>query len=324
MQNAISTVQPSSTKKPPASNGKWSAASIQRDLRRNWTLYLMVSPVILFFLLFHYVPMFGVAIAFQDYMPGLGFMDSPWVGFRHFVDFFTNPYFTRLLRNTFMISFYNLIFGFPAPILLAILLNELPFLKYKSLMQSFSYLPHFISTVVICGMIVDFSMTNGLFNDIIVMLGGTRQPLLQNAGLFRTIYIASGIWQSVGWGTIIYLSAISGIDQQLYEAAKIDGAGRFKQIIHVTIPGISSTIIVLLILNMGSFLSIGSEKIILLYNPSIYETADVISTYVYRKGLLEMNWSFSTAVGLFNSIVNFVLLMTSNYFSKKLSETSLL
>jgi len=296
---------------------------LRRDMQKNWSLYLLALPVILFYALFCYKPMYGALIAFKDFTPRQGFAGSPWVGLEHFVRFFQSPNFFRLVRNTFLISFYNLIFGFPAPIALALLLNEVRNQLYKRTVQTITYLPHFISIIVITGMITDFSLSSGLFNDLIEFFGGRRFPLLQTPGLYRTIYVASDIWQSVGWGTIIYLSALSGIDPQLYEAAMIDGAGRFKQLIHVTLPSLAPTIVILLILRIGNLLSIGYEKTILLYNPSTYETADIISTYVYRVGLLEQNWSYSTAIGLFNSAINFTLLLGANKLSRKFTETSL-
>jgi putative aldouronate transport system permease protein len=300
-----------------------SSRTLQKDMQRNWSLYLLAVPVILFYLLFAYKPMYGALIAFKDFSPGRGFAGSPWVGFEHFIRFFRSPYFFRLLRNTFLLSFYGLVFGFPAPIILALLLNEVRHSLYKRTVQTITYLPHFISMIVIAGMITDFSLSTGLFNDIIEFFGGTRFPLLQQPGLYRPIYIASDIWQNVGWGTIIYLSALSAIDPQLYEAAMIDGAGRFKQLLHVTLPSITPTIVILLILRIGHLLGVGYEKTILLYNPATYETADIISTYTYRVGLLEQNWSYSTAIGLFNSMVNFSLLLIANKVSRKVSETSL-
>ncbi|MDR2101921.1 MAG: ABC transporter permease subunit [Treponema sp.] len=299
------------------------STTLRKDMQRNWSLYLLVLPVILFYALFCYKPMYGALIAFKDFSPGRGFARSPWVGLENFIRFFNSPYFFRLLRNTFLISFYNLVFGFPAPIILALLLNEVRHIAFKRFTQTITYLPHFISIIVIAGMITDFSLTTGLFNDIVEFFGGKRFPLLQMPGLYRTIYVASDIWQGMGWGTIIYLSALSGIDPQLYEAAMIDGAGRFKQLIHVTLPSITPTIVILLILRIGHLLGVGYEKTILLYNPATYETADIISTYVYRVGLLEQNWSYSTAIGLFNSAVNFTLLLLANKMSRKLSETSL-
>ena len=267
--------------------------------------------------------MYGAIIAFKQYAPAKGVLGSPWVGFDHFVRFFSSHSFWRIFRNTFLISFYSLLFGFPAPIILALLLNELKNEKFKRTVQTISYLPHFISLVVVAGMIKDFTVTDGIINDFIELFGGERVPILQKAELFRPVYIISGIWQEIGWGSIIYLAALSGISQELYEAAMIDGAGRFKQVIHVTIPGIAPTIIIMLILRIGQLMNVGYEKIILLYNPSTYETADVISSYVYRVGLLEFSWSYSAAVGLFNSVVNFILVIAANWVSRRVTETSL-
>jgi len=297
--------------------------TLRRDMQRNWSLYLLAVPVIIYFILFSYKPMYGALIAFKNYSPGRGFGGSPWVGFVHFVRFFNSPYFVRLIRNTFLISFYGLIFGFPAPIILALLLNEVRHSPFKRVIQTITYLPHFISMIVIAGMISDFCLSTGLFNDIAVFLGGQRLSLLQQPNLYRPIYITSDIWQHIGWGTIIYLSALSAIDPQLYEAAMIDGAGRFRQLFAVTLPSIAPTIVILLILRIGNLLSVGYEKTLLLYNPATYETADIISTYVYRVGLLEQSWSYSTAIGLFNSAINFTLLVLANMVSRKVSETSL-
>jgi putative aldouronate transport system permease protein len=296
---------------------------LRRDWTRNWQLYILVLPVLVYYICFAYKPMYGALIAFKDFRPARGFSGSPWVGFRWFIRFFESPYLYRLFRNTFLLSFYSLIFGFPAPIILALFLNEVRHSWYKRTIQTLTYLPHFISLVVICGMITDFAMTRGLFNDIIVFFGGERTPLLNNQGLFRPIYVASGIWQGVGWGTIIYLAALSGVDPQLYEAAMIDGAGRIRQLFAVTLPSIIPTIIIMLILRIGNLLDVGYEKVILLYNPATYETADIISTYVYRVGLLEQNFSYSTAIGLFNSVINFILLIVANQISRRVSETSL-
>ena len=297
--------------------------TLRRDMQRNWSLYLLAVPVIIYFILFSYKPMYGALIAFKNYSPGRGFSGSPWVGFVHFVRFFNSPYFVRLIRNTFLISFYGLVFGFPAPIILALLLNEVRHSPFKRVIQTITYLPHFISMIVIAGMITDFCLSTGLFNDIAVFFGGQRLSLLQQPNLYRPIYITSDIWQHIGWGTIIYLSALSAIDPQLYEAAMIDGAGRFRQLFAVTLPSIAPTIVILLILRIGSLLSVGYEKTLLLYNAATYETADIISTYVYRVGLLEQNWSYSTAIGLFNSAINFTLLVLANMVSRRVSETSL-
>ena len=283
----------------------------------------MVLPVLIFFILFHYKPMYGAIIAFKDYTPALGIAESPWVGLENFSRFFSSVYFGRLIRNTILLSVYSLIFGFPAPIILALLLNEVRSKKFKGLTQTVTYLPHFISMIVVTGMLVDFSMTSGLFNDIIELFGGERSPLLQNPDLYRTIYVASGIWQEAGWGSIIYLSALSGVDSQLYEASQIDGAGKWKQLLNVTLPGIMPTIVIMFILKMGTLMNMGYEKTILLYNPATYETADIISSYIYRIGLLDQDWSYSTAIGLFNSVINFALLLSTNKLARKCGETSL-
>ncbi|MBE5760572.1 MAG: sugar ABC transporter permease [Clostridiales bacterium] len=306
---------------------KFNSASIKRDWKWNWPLYVMMIPAVVFYIMFAYIPMFGNIMAFKEFVPGVGiqgFFIGEWVGLKYFKQFIEGIYFWRLIRNTVLISLYNLIFSFPAPIILAILLSELPFKGYKRVVQTITYLPHFVSTVVICGLIVNFSLSTGLFNDFIELFGGSRVPLLQDPKYFRTIYVASGIWQGIGWGSIIYLSAIAGIDASLYEAAVIDGANKFQQIINITIPSIMSTIIIMFILQIGQMMNVGSEKIMLLYNPSIYETSDVISTYVYRIGLVQMNWSFSAAVDLFNKVINFILLITANDISKRVSEVSLM
>jgi len=295
----------------------------KRDFRRNKMLYLLVVPVLLFYLIFQYRPMYGALIAFKDYTPTLGVAESPWVGLANFKRFFNSVYFNRLIKNTILLSVYNLVFGFPAPIILALLLNEVRSKKFKSVTQTVTYLPHFISLIVVTGMLTNFSLTTGLFNDIITFFGGERSALLQNPKLYRSIYIASSIWQEVGWGSIIYLSALSGVDSELYEAAQIDGAGKWKQMLNITLPGIAPTIIIMLTMKIGTLMNMGYEKTILLYNPATYETADIISSYVYRVGLLEQDWSYSTAIGLFNSIINLTLLLIANKLAKRFSETSL-
>jgi len=262
-------------------------------------------------------------MAFQNFTPKGGIFGSPWVGLKHFADFFGSTYFGRLMRNTVMISVLDLLWGFPAPILFALLLNELRGKVFKRTVQTISYMPYFISMVIICGIIADFTSSEGVITDLFVALGGERKNLLGQAGNFRTIYVASNIWQSVGFSSIIYLATLSSVDQELYEAAALDGAGRLRQVWHVTLPGIASTIIIMLILRMGSMLAVGYEKIILLYSPATYETADVISSYVYRKGLQEFNYGYSTAVGFFNSVINTALLVITNAISRKYSETSL-
>lgn len=298
-------------------------AAIKHDLRMNWQIYVFAIPIVAYFFVFNYMPMGGIVMAFQNFNPKLGYFRSPWVGLKNFTDFFGSYYFTRLIRNTFLLSFLNLCFAFPAPILFALLLNEINAKYFKKTVQTMSYLPHFISMVVICGLIKDFTDSSGVITQIVVALGGKQRNLLSDPNLFRTIYVGSDIWQGIGFSSIIYLAALSGVDQELYEAAVIDGAGRLKQTWHITLPGIAPTIIIMLIMRMGSLFSVGFEKIILLYNPMTYETADVISSFTYRKGLLEANYGYSTAVGLFNSVINFSMLLIANFISRKFSETSL-
>lgn len=296
---------------------------ISGDFRRNKGIYLLAIPGILYYLLFHYLPMAGVTIAFRDFKPVQGIFGGSWVGFEHFRSFFNSYYFGRLVRNTFLLNFLNILFGFPMPVLLALMLNEVSNLRFKRTVQTITYMPHFISMVVICGMVLEFVSESGVINRIITAFGGTRTNLLLYSQNFRPVYIISEIWQQVGWNSIIYIAAISGIDQEQYEAARLDGAGRFQQIRHITIPGILPTIVILLILRIGSMMNIGFEKIILLYNASIYDTADVISSFVYRRGILEANYSYSTAVGLFNSVINFSLLIVANFASRHISGNSL-
>ena len=286
-------------------------------------LYLMLVPFLVYFIIFHYVPLLGSVVAFKRFTPARGIIGSPWVGLNYFSQFLSSAYFWRVLRNTVVISLSTLIIGFPAPIILALMLNEVRVSAYKRIIQSVTYLPHFVSLVVVAGLIVQFSSMRGLFNDIIVSFGGRRVPLLQQADLFVPIYVISEVWQTVGWGSIIYLSALSTIDPNLYEAAEIDGAGRLRRLFAITLPSLIPTITVLFILRTGTLLTVGHEKIILLYNPLIYETSDVIMTFVYRRGLIDLNWSYSTAVGLLNSVVNAFIIVGTNAISRRVSETSL-
>jgi putative aldouronate transport system permease protein len=297
--------------------------NIAKDMVKNKYLYMMLTPVLLYFIIFHYFPMYGSIIAFKDFNPRLGIGGSAWVGLEHFKDFFGGMYFWRVLKNTLMISLYDLIFGFPAPLILALLLNEVKNTLFKRSVQTITYLPHFISLVIICGMIKDFTSSDGVINDIIAFFGGERVTMLLEPSFFRTIFVSSNIWQHIGWGTIIYLAALSAIDLEQYEACKIDGGGRWKQMLHVTLPGLLPVFVILLILDIGRIMSVGFEKVILLYNPTTYVTADVISSYVYRIGLQDFQFSFSSAVGLFNSVINFALVIGSNWISRKLNNTGL-
>ncbi|NOU85577.1 ABC transporter permease subunit [Paenibacillus sp. LMG 31460] len=296
-------------------------------LRENMQLYLIMLPVLLHIFIFSYIPLYGIVIAFQDYYPGkpfLSFHESVhWVGFKHFIEFFNGPYFGRLMRNTFMLSLYFFAFGFWVPILFALLLNELKSGLFKKYVQTASYLPHFISNVVVAGMVLSFINTDGIFNAVVKLFGGTPIPLNAEPAYFPAIYTITSIWKSFGWSSILYLSSMSSIDPHLYEAAKMDGANRFKQMLHITLPSIRPTIFILLIFAIGNLLSANSEFILLIYNPALFETADVIGTYLYRDGLLGGNFSSGTAIGLFISLINFTLLYIANALSRKYSDYAL-
>lgn len=309
-------------KKSKTSKKESIGLQLKKDMKKNYSAYLIFLPVAIYYIMFAYKPMYGILIAFKNYSPMKGIVDSPWAdmnGLAHFISFFKSFYFTRILKNTLVISFSTLLVTFPAPIILALLLNEVRSKKFKKTIQTITYMPHFISLVVICSMVRLFVSDTGFITSLLTSLGVSKGgiSLLADAGSFVPIYVLSTLWETLGWSAIIYMSALSGIDQELYEASRIDGANRWKQTLHITFPGLMPTIIMLLILRVGQIMSIGHEKIILLYNEEIYQTADVISTYVYRKGLLEYNWSFSTAVGLFNSLINFALVMIANKISKK-------
>jgi putative aldouronate transport system permease protein len=306
-------------------NGKKSYASrLLRDIGMNKAVYILGLISLSWYFIFCYAPIGGILIAFKNYKPILGILKSEWVGLRYFQQLFSSFYFFRLLRNTLLINVYDIIFGFPAPIIFALLLNEITHSGFKRAVQTATYLPYFISQVIICGILANFLASNGLITWIYTSITHTEpKNLLTVAANFRTIYVASGIWQGVGYGSIIYLSALSAVDPQLLDAAAIDGCNRFGRVRHVTIPAILPTIIIMLLLRLGNIMSVGFEKIILLYDGSTYETADVISSYVYRYGLLQGNYSYSTAVGLFNSVINFVFLVIVNQISKKVTEVSL-
>jgi putative aldouronate transport system permease protein len=298
-------------------------ARIASDFRRNRMLYLMLLPVLAYYLIFHYGPMYGAIIAFKDFIPSRGIWGSPWIGFEHFSDFFNGLFFWRLIRNTLAINVLDVVLGFPAPIILALLLNEVTSDAFKRTVQTISYMPHFISIVVVVGMVIDFLARDGMINQVLALVGIAPTAFLQEPRWYWFIYVASGIWQSIGWGSIIYLAAIATINPALYEAAKVDGAGRFRQMLNITLPGILPTVMLLLILRIGAMMNLGYEKTILLYNPLIFETADVISTYVFRKGILETDYGFSAAVGLFNSVINFALLIIANRLSRRYADSGL-
>ena len=298
--------------------------TLWRRMRKNWELYLFIAPAFLYFVIFHYAPMYGVQIAFKNFIPSKGFLGSAWVGFDHFERFFNSYYFTDLLVNTLTISFYELAIGFPLPIILALAFNEIRNGAFKKTVQTITYAPHFISVVVMAGMVITFlTPSTGIIVQIIEALGLEPAAFLTDPRWFKTMYVISGVWQSTGWGTIIYLAALAGVDPQLHEAAIVDGASRFKRLLHINLPTIVPTITILLILNMGNILGVGYEKVLLLQNSLNMEASDVISTFVYRTGLVSAQYSFSTAVGLFNSVINALMLITVNQIAKRTSATSL-
>ncbi len=292
---------------------------LKRDVIRNRYIYIMLIPVVLYFIIFHYVPMVGAQIAFKDFSISKGIFGSPWAGFKHFKSYFNSYYFVRLIRNTVVLSAYNILFGFPAPILLAILINEVQNMKFKRVVQTVTYLPHFISIVIVCALLRNFFASDGVVNQLF----GTDINFFMREDMFRPLYVGSGIWQEIGWGSIVYLSAITGIDASLYEAAEIDGAGRFQKILYVTLPCVAATITVMFIMRVGRMMTVGADKVLLMYNESTYATSDIISTFVYRKGLLEQNYSYSAAVDLVNSFVNCFLLVIANKICKKISGNGL-
>ncbi|WP_375335160.1 MULTISPECIES: ABC transporter permease [Paenibacillus] len=292
-------------------------------LRKDWQLYsLLILPVI-YLLIFKYGPMIGNVIAFRRFVPGGSIFGETWVGLRYFQMFVQDPTFWKVFGNTLMLGGLALLFTFPVPIIFALLLNEVKSKRFKKFVQTASYLPHFLSIVIVAGMILQLTAVNGSINGLVAFFTGDSIPFMQRAEWFRTIYITSEIWQGMGWGAILYLAALTTIDDSLYEAARIDGANRWKQTIHVTIPGILPTIVTLLILNMGNFLAVGFEKILLLYNPLIYDTSDVISTYLYRVGLQSSNFSYATAIGLFESLIGLILVFSVNAISRRLTQRSL-
>lgn len=290
----------------------------------NKWLYILVVPIFLYFFIFSYLPMFGLVMAFEDFKPTLGFLRSTWVGLKNFTDFFTGPNFLTILRNTLVISLLGLVIGFPLTVVYALLLNEIHARFFKKTVQTIHYLPYFVSMVVIAGLIIEFCATNGLFTDFMVnVFHIKRENLLQNPKYFWGLNLITDIWQGLGYGAIFFVSSITSVSQELHEAAAIDGAGRLKRAWHITIPGIMPAIVTMLVLKCGMILQVGSDKILLLYNASIYETADVIATHVQRMGIEKMQYGYSAAVGLFNSVVGTILLLGSNYVSKKMTDNSI-
>lgn len=300
---------------------KESAGKLFKDVVRDKWLYIMLLPGVLYFLIFKYVPMYGLVMAFQDFRPGLGFLNSPWVGLKHFERLFGEPQFWRLFRNTLLLAIYNLVFFFPAPILLALMLNEVRREKFKRFVQTLVYIPHFVSWVVVVGICyILFTTENGVVNELLYRLTGEKIPFLLSPEWFRTVIVSQQIWKEVGWGTIIFLAALTGVDMQLYEAARIDGASRLRQIWHVTLPAIRSTIVILLILRLGNFLDTGFEQIFLMLTATNREVGEVFDTFVYTKGLTQGQYSYSAAVGMFKSVVALALVLGANWTAKKFGQ----
>lgn len=299
--------------------------SLGKLIRRDHQLLVMSIPMIAFFFIFCYMPMYGVLMSFVNFKPRLGIFGSPFVGLKYFRQVFENPMFPRLLRNTILLGFYSILWGFPVPILFALAVNEMRGKRIKKIVQTISYMPYFISVVVIVGLLWNFlSPTTGVVNTVYTQMTG-NEPIkfMTEPKYFRTLYIGSGIWQSFGWNSIIYLAALAGVDMELYDSARVDGANRFRQLIHITLPGIMHVVIIMLVLNMGSVMSVGFEKIILMYSEPTYEVADVISTYTYRRGIVSMDYSFGTAIGLFNSVSNMLFIIGANWASRRFTDTSL-
>lgn len=293
-------------------------------MARSWQLYVLLAPTVVYLFIFNYIPMYGIQIAFRDFVATKGIIGSPWVGMKHFRYFFSSPQFSSLLVNTIKLSLFSLLWNFPFPILLALMLNEVSCIRYKKFVQNITYMPYFISTVVLVSMLNLFlAQQDGMINQALAALGGAKVDFLGKAAYFRTIYIASGIWQGTGWSSIIYLAALSGVDTQLHEAAQIDGASRIQRMWHINVPCILPTATILFIMSCGQIMNVGYEKVYLMQNSLNLEVSEVISTYVYKTGLLNVKYSYTTAIGLFNNVINVIVLLLVNQLSQKLSETSL-
>lgn len=305
-------------------DANWGHASTMTIVRKNISLYLLLIPGIIYLIIFKYVPIGGLIMAFQDFNLFKGFLGSEWVGLEQFQRLFTSPDFYRIFRNTLLINTYKIIFGFPIPILLAIMLNEIRFTPVKKVSQTIVYLPHFLSWIIVSGLFINIlSASNGIVNQIIKGFGGDPIAFMSDTQWFRTVLVFTDTWKEMGWSAIVYIAAIAGVDQELYEAARVDGASRLRQIWHVTLPGIASTIVLMFILKLGSIMSGGFDQVLTMYNPAVYEVGDIIQTYVYRIGLGKQQYSFSAAVGMFNSVIGFVLTITGNFVSKKISGRSI-
>jgi putative aldouronate transport system permease protein len=314
---------PATIAEPPEPETRARRRTWRQSWRRDWQLYSLAILPLLFFLIFRYLPMLGNVIAFRRFQPGGNIFGEYWVGLRYFRMFFTDPTFWNVFTNTVVLGGLTLLFCFPLPIMLALLLNEVRTRKLKRFVQSVSYLPHFLSIVIVAAMVMQLLSADGTVNQVVRFFGGDAIAFLQQPGWFRSIYVSSEVWQTVGWGTILYLAALTTINEDLYEAARIDGAGRWRQTWHVTLPGIRPTMVTLLILNIGSFMAVGFEKVLLLYNPLTYPTADVISTYLYRMGFESSNFSYAAAIGLFEAVIGLTLVLGANAISRRTVGASL-
>lgn len=305
------------------SSSKTGLDKVRSNIVQHWQLYLFLLPAITYFIIFHYIPMYGAQISFKYFNAAAGFLNSPWAGFDHFERFFNSYYFWRLLKNTLILNAYLLLL-FPLPIILALSINEIKDGAYKKWAQTLTYAPHFISVVVVVGMLIAFlDPKSGLVNHIIVAFGGDPVLFMQEAGWFRHIFVWSQQWQHLGWGTIIYLAALAGVNPELHDVAKVDGATIFQRIRYINIPTILPTIVILLILEFGNFMTIGFEKVLLMQNELNSSTSDIIQTFVYEAGLLKGQYSYASAIGLFNSVINVILIITMNFVARKTSEHSL-
>lgn len=307
----------------PQTKPRVSVTYIKKVIARDKYLYLMALLPMAYFIVFHYIPLYGISLAFKNFDISKGIMGSPWVGFKYFEEIFSNPYSWLVIRNTIVLRLWQLTIGFPAPILLALLLNELRAERFKRIVQTSSYLPHFISLVVVAGMVISFMASDGPINSLIKSLGGPSVPWMQRPEWFAPIFTFSGIWQHAGWASVIYLAALTGINPELIEAAVIDGAGRWQRLLNITLPGIAPTVTIMFLLRIGQLLTVDYQMILLLYSPAIYETADVLGTYIYRRGIIGADFSFATAIGLFQAVVGLVFIVGANWIAKRVGDTSL-
>lgn len=298
--------------------------NLRADFLRNKLSYLLFLPILAYFIVFHYLPMGGLAIAFENFKPRLGIFGSQWIGLQNFVSFFNSIYFKQLFVNTITLSLLDLLFCFTAPIVFSLLLNEVRNKHFKKIVQTISYMPYFLSVVVVCSIFTDFCQGGGIFSLLVEKITGlSNVTLIGNPSTFRAVYVILNLWQGFGYGSIIYLSTLSGVDSQLYEAAALDGANRWQQTLHVTLPSLKSIIIFSLLMRISSILTVATDKILLLYSPATYQTADVLGTYIYRLGIAGGQYGLTAAVGLLNSVIGFILLLISNTLSKKYAEFSL-